>query len=183
MCSVTKKVLFRALPFLLTFYIGAGIAMFLRPQTEHFVTLLVRQPAVLVGPEVISVPDADLPDSLRRLDIDSASIKLHGVVGADGRVKDISQAHTLYLSPSVDLSPATSLMLQEELGSIVSQQIKGTSFAPLADNQDSIDVLVSATFVTNEAGCGRILLTIKTDDGRVLWQGNTERSRFERCHF
>jgi hypothetical protein len=193
MCSVPKRLLFRVLTFLLTFYLGAAIGMYLRPRTDHVLTVLVRQPAVYVGPEIVSVPDADMPDSLQEFHLQSASIKLHAVVDRDGRVTAITPEHTLYTMPSEEqVRPMpwdVSERLKLELQSIVSKQVRGTQFSPpsLADDQDSMDVTVTGSFVTPgddyppSKACSQITLTFQSDDGRVMWQGNTERQRSERC--
>jgi hypothetical protein len=191
MCEIKRSLIVRVLPFLLAFSLGLGAAIYLGSYGKDLLIRSVRQKKVLVDTQVVSVPDADFPDLLLKLHIKGAATKVRATVGADGRVTSVTPEHTLYINadnsrPSGS-SLATNMILKTELENILSRQVEGTVFAvgmPEAE-QGGFEVVVSGNFLTpgessSSNGCGQIVLTFDAD-GRILWQGNTERNRNSRC--
>ena len=191
MCDFKRNMTVRILPFLVAFSLGLGAAIYLGSYGKGLLIRSVRQKTVLVDTQVVSVPDADFPNSLQKLPIKGVATKVRATVGADGRVISVNPEHTLYINADQTRPNATSLAdnmsLQNELEYILSRQVEGTVFAVGTDeaNQNVFEVVVTGNFLAPGGtsfsnGCGQIVLTFDLG-GRVLWQGNTQRNRNEGC--
>jgi hypothetical protein len=191
MCELKRSLTIRILPFLVAFSLGLGAAIYLESYGKDLLIRSVRQPKVLVDTQVVSVPDADFPDSLLKLDIKGAATKVRATVNADGRVTSVTPEHTLYTNADNSRlggrSLATTMNLQSELEYILSRQVEGTVFAVGKSEADEggFEVVVTGNFLTpaeasSSNGCGQIVLTFDLGE-RILWQGNTERNRNAGC--
>jgi len=191
MCEFKRSLAVRILPFLVAFSLGLGSAIYLGSYGKDLLLRSVRQKKVLVDTQVVSVPDADFPDSVLKLHLNGVATKVRATVNADGRVASVRPEHTLYINADNTLSSGPSLssnmLLQKELENNLSRQVEGTKFAVGAEDaeQGGFEVVVTGNFLIpvetmSSSGCSQIVLTFDSG-GRILWQGNTERNRSNRC--